>query len=96
MSGNLKVNFGALEQASSDIRSGASKIESRIDALESDLSGLKSDWTGEAQTAYLAAKAKWDQGMNDIKALLADIGTAVATSNADYQSAENANRGRWG
>jgi early secretory antigenic target protein ESAT-6 len=96
MSGNLKVTFGSLDGASADINSGANKIESRLDALESDLAPLRSDWTGEAQGAYTTAKAKWDAAIGDMKALLAEIGGAVAQSNSEYQSAEAQNRGRWG
>lgn len=94
--GNLKVNFGGLEAAAADIQSSASQVEARIDQLESELAPLRSDWTGSASESYQAAKAKWDQGMSDIKLLLADIGRGVQTSNSDYQAAENANQSRWG
>ncbi|WP_030483918.1 WXG100 family type VII secretion target [Nocardioides aequoreus] len=93
--GNLKVQFGSLEAASADIAGSANKLEARIDQLESELAPMRASWEGEAQAAYIACKAKWDQGMRDIKLLLGEIGTAVATSNADYQATEKANAGRW-
>lgn len=96
MSGNLKVTFGTLEGAAGNINSGANNIQARLDALESDLAPLRSDWTGEAQGAYTAAKAKWDSAMQDIKALLAEIGGAVSQANADYQQTEKSNSSRWG
>jgi len=94
--GNLKVNFGGLDAAAADIQSSARQVEGRLDQLESELAPLRSDWTGSASEAYQAAKAKWDAGMSDIKLLLAEIGAGVSQSNTDYQSAENANRSRWG
>lgn len=95
-SGNLKVQFGSLETAAGDIAGSANKLEARIDTLESELAPMRSSWEGEAQAAYIACKAKWDQGMRDIKALLAEIGTAVSQSNSDYMATEKANAGRWG
>lgn len=94
--GNLKVQFGSLEAAAADISGSANKLESRIDTLESELAPMRASWEGEAQAAYIAAKSKWDSGMRDIKQLLAEIGTAVTSSNSDYMSTEKANAGRWG
>lgn len=94
--GNLKVNFGGLDAAAADIQTSATQVEGRLDQLESELAPLRSDWTGSASDAYQVAKTKWDSGMKEIKQLLAEIGTGVSQSNADYQSAENANQSRWG
>ena len=94
--GELKVNFGSLDAAAADIQSQANQIEGRLDALESELAPLRSDWTGSASNVLPAAKAKWDSAMADMKALLAEIGTAVTTSNSDYQSTESQNTARWG
>ncbi len=94
--GELKVNFGGLDGAAADISASANQIEGRIDQLESELAPLRSDWTGAASASYQQAKTKWDAGMADMKALLADIGTAVTSSNTDYQSTENKNTSRWG
>lgn len=94
--GNLRVQFGSLEAASADISGSANKLESRIDTLESELAPMRASWEGDAQQAYIQCKSKWDQGMRDIKQLLAEIGTAVTQSNSDYQATERANAGRWG
>jgi early secretory antigenic target protein ESAT-6 len=94
--GELKVNFGGLDNAAADIMGSANQIEGRIDQLESELAPLRADWTGSASESYQAAKTKWDAGMADMKALLAEIGQAVTSSNGDYQSTESANASRWG
>jgi WXG100 family type VII secretion target len=94
--GELKVNFGGLDTAAADIMGSSNQIEGRLDQLESELAPLRADWTGSASESYQAAKAKWDAGMTDMKALLAEIGQAVTSSNGDYQSTESANASRWG
>ncbi len=94
--GELKVTFGSLEAAAADISTSANQIEGRIDALESELAPLRSDWTGSASSSYQQAKTKWDAAMADMKLLLAEIGTAVQSSNSEYQATESANASRWG
>jgi len=92
---DLKVNFGGLATAAADIQSGASHIESRLNDMDSSLQPLRANWSGEAATSYEAARAKWTAAITDMKALLAEIGRAVATSNDDYQATERANAARW-
>ncbi|MEO5653837.1 MAG: WXG100 family type VII secretion target [Marmoricola sp.] len=94
--GELKVSFGSLEAAAADIRTSANQIEGRIDGLESELAPLRSDWTGAASASYQQSKTKWDSAMADMKLLLTEIGTAVQSSNTEYQATENANTSRWG
>jgi early secretory antigenic target protein ESAT-6 len=92
---DLKVNFGGLSTAAADIQSSASNIESRLNDLDRSLQPLRANWSGEASTAYTAAKAKWESALTDMKALLADVGRAVSTSGEDYQTTERNNAARW-
>jgi WXG100 family type VII secretion target len=91
----LKVNFGALEAAAQDIQGSARQIQGRLDQLDRELQPLKADWTGAASEAYQVAKAEWTRAITDMQALLQQLGVAVSQSNAEYQSAERANQGRW-
>lgn len=92
----MKVNFGALDTASADIQNSANQVQGRLDQLDRELAPLRSDWTGSASEAYQVAKAQWTQAMVEMQQVLAQIGTAVGTSNQNYQSAERANTSRWG
>jgi WXG100 family type VII secretion target len=92
---DLKVNFGGLSTAAADIQASASNIESRLNDLDASLQPLRANWSGEASTAYTAAKAKWETALSDMKALLADVGRAVSTSGEEYQSTERNNAARW-
>ncbi|MFI2754394.1 WXG100 family type VII secretion target [Cellulomonas sp. P22] len=92
---NLKVNFGGLQTAAADIASGANQIESRLADMDRSLQPLRANWTGAAAESYEASKASWTAAITDMKALLADIGRAVAASGEDYQATERANAQRW-
>lgn len=92
---DLKVNFSALATASADITAGANQIEARLAEMDRSLQPLRANWSGEAASSYEASKAKWTAAITDMKALLADIGRAVGSSNEDYQATERANAARW-
>ena len=81
----LKVEFGALDTAAADIGTRAN----------ADLAPLRADWTGEASAAYQSAKATWTRAIADMRQVLAQLGSAVSASNADYRAGEKLNAGRW-
>lgn len=93
--GEMKVNFGALDAAAGNIQASSRGIQARLDQLDRELAPLRSDWTGAASEAYQVAKAEWTRAITEMQALLAQVGTAVSTSNSEYQAAERANQGRW-
>ena len=84
----LRVNHAGLDTAAEDLGRAVKQIDDRLNRLESELAPLRSDWSGNAQQAYVAAKAKWDNAMNEMKTLLAETSTAVTQSNADYKAAD--------
>lgn len=94
--GHMRVGFGALDTASMDLKAGADKIEARLNELENELAHMRSDWEGNASEAYQVAKKQWDQGMQEMRAVLAQIGMGVANANGDYQSGERSNTAMWG
>lgn len=92
---DLKVNFGALSTAASDIQTSSQKLERILDDMDRSLAPLRANWDGDASTAYTTAKAKWTSAITDMKLLLNDVGRRVDTSNTEYQDAERKNAGRW-
>ncbi|GAA1238549.1 MULTISPECIES: WXG100 family type VII secretion target [Oryzihumus] len=91
----FKVEFGALQQAAGDIKAGANNIDSKLQQMDQSLAPLRSDWTGSASEAYTQAKAQWTSAIQDMKQLLADIGTAVDASHQDYSEGEKHNTNLW-
>ena len=84
----LRVNHAGLDTAADDLARAVKQIDDRLNRLESELAPLRSDWTGNAQQAYVVAKTKWDNAMQEMKALLADTSAAVVNSNAEYRAAD--------
>jgi early secretory antigenic target protein ESAT-6 len=84
----LRVNHAGLDTAADDLARAVKQIDDRLNRLESELAPLRSDWTGNAQQSYVVAKTKWDNAMQEMKALLADTSAAVVNSNAEYRAAD--------
>lgn len=84
----LRVNHAGLEQAADDMRTTVQRIDERMDRLESELEGLRNSWAGNAQQAYVAAKAKWDAAIGEMRDLLADTSMTVNQSNDEYRAAD--------
>jgi len=86
--GLLLVNFGALQQASSDIQKAVSSMQTQLDDLERSAAPLVQTWQGEAQQAYAARQAKWRASSQDLTQILQNIKSAVDQSCQDYISTE--------
>ena len=84
----LRVNHAGLDTAAQDLYTTVKEIDDRLNRLESELAPLRSDWTGNAQTSYVAAKAKWDGAIQEMKEMLAQTSQAVTQSNAEYRAAD--------
>jgi WXG100 family type VII secretion target len=84
----LRVNHAGLDTAAEDLGRAVKQIDDRLNRLESELAPLRSDWSGSAQQAYTAAKAKWDGAMEEMRNLLQDTSNNVHQSNADYKAAD--------
>ena len=92
---DLKVNYGSLSTASSDLNSGATAIQSTLDNMDAELQQLRSHWEGDAQEAYLVAKQQWTEGMTGMRDVLAQISTLVESANQSYSSTDSANAARF-
>jgi WXG100 family type VII secretion target len=86
--GLLLVNFGSLQQASSDIQKAVSTMQTQLDDLERMAAPLVETWQGEAQQAYAARQAKWRASSQDLTQILQNIKSAVDQSAQDYISTE--------
>lgn len=96
MTDNLKVEHGGLDMAAGDLATSANNIQSRLDQLESDIKGkVAPNWTGDANEAFVRAKAQWDQGMNELRALLNTISTSVGNANQEYRATDARGAGRF-
>jgi WXG100 family type VII secretion target len=84
----LRVHHAGLDAAADDLRRTVNDIDGRLSRLEQELAPLRSDWTGNAQQAYVAAKARWDRAIAEMRDLLDETGRSVRQSNLEYQAAD--------
>ena len=84
----LRVNHAGLDTAADDLRRTVNAIDDRLSRLEQELAPLRSDWSGNAQRAYLGARARWDRAIREMRDLLDETGRAVLQSNAEYKAAD--------
>jgi early secretory antigenic target protein ESAT-6 len=89
------VNFGAMAQGEADFASTYQSLNSTLQTLESQLQSSLNQWTGAAQTAYYAEKAKWDAAAQDMAMVVQSLGKAVGTANQNYEVTEKTNSAMW-
>jgi WXG100 family type VII secretion target len=85
----IKANYATIDQAGSDISDGARQIQEALDAMDAELQQLQQNWDGQAQQAYLQAKAKWSEGMNDMRQVLVAIGSHVSDASGSYRATDS-------
>jgi|SRR3712207_6758493 len=93
--GLLLVNFGALQQASTDIQKALNELQSQLGQLERDAGPLVQTWDGAAQTAYRERQHKWQTAASELSEILRNIKLAVDESATDYQDTERAATNRF-
>lgn len=91
----IKVSFGALGTASSDVASTAGRITAQLDDLKRYLAPMVATWDGQAAQEYLARQRQWDTAAGDLANVLARIAAALGTANDGYQQVERVNAARW-
>lgn len=89
------ANFGKLSATQQHIASTVGQMNGQLGDLKSYLAPLVATWEGEASASYQALQAKWDSAAHDLNNVLGRISTALAAANADFQSTEKANAGRF-
>ncbi|GLZ44604.1 hypothetical protein Acsp06_07890 [Actinomycetospora sp. NBRC 106375] len=84
----IRVSFGEIEGAQANIARGASAIEQELADLDGAIAQL-SVWDGAASDFYRQRQQQIRTSWEDMKALLAQIGTRTGAVNANYQNTEN-------
>jgi early secretory antigenic target protein ESAT-6 len=84
----IRVQHAVLDQAAADMHQTVKDIDGRMDRLERELEPLRSGWSGHAQQTYVAAKAKWDGALREMRDLLDESQRTVYQSNAEYAAAD--------
>ena len=92
---DFQVNYGALDGAAADIKTGANNLQNCLDDLENTLNQLRSSWEGKTQEAYDTAQRQWNQGLEGLKDVLTRTSAAVDSARDNYQSTDQSNAARF-
>lgn len=95
MSSEVRVSFGELSAAQSNITATVNAVNGQLDDLKRFLAPMASTWEGQAAETYNALQRQWDIAAADLNQVLAQIATAVGVANEQYQAAESANTSRF-
>ncbi|MFP5069737.1 WXG100 family type VII secretion target [Pseudonocardia nantongensis] len=91
----IKVTFGALEEARTNVAATAGRIRTQLDDLKRYLAPMVGTWTGQAAADYQAVQQKWDTSAAGLNDTLTRIGVALGQANDAYRRTEQANAARW-
>ncbi len=92
---DFQVNYGALDGAAADIKTGANNLQNCLDDLENTLNQLRSSWEGKTQEAYDTAQRQWNQGLEGLKDVLTRTSNAVDSARSNYQQTDQSNANRF-
>jgi early secretory antigenic target protein ESAT-6 len=95
MDGAMKYTFGEITALGQQITQQSNTIEQHLTDLQSDINRLVQEWEGTANQDFMALKTKWEQAAQDLRQVMASIGTAVHQTSEDAQATENSNASRW-
>ena len=92
---DFQVNYGTLDTAAADIKSGADNLQKCLDDLANTLNQLRSNWEGQTQEAYEAAQRKWNEGLDGLRDVLTRTSAAVDSARENYQATDQSNAARF-
>lgn len=95
MADQIKVTFGSLDTAESDLTSAHASMGQRLAELKADIQPMISTWEGGAREAYYGHQQQWDTAWDELTSALQEFQRALAQSNADYQAGEQQNTSRF-
>ncbi|MBP2322507.1 WXG100 family type VII secretion target [Kibdelosporangium banguiense] len=93
---NIKVTFGAIEEAGGNIDATAKKMDSELDALRSQLAPLAEAYVGASRDAWRAVQESWERAQEELNQVLASIGAATKQAADDYRMTEGNVGKLWG
>jgi len=89
MSGPMKVDYATIHQAAEDCNKTGGELENLFEKLKSDIAPLTDSWSGDAMDAWHQRQDEWNKALEDMKALLARIATALPQIADGYQSTDS-------
>ncbi|MFI5534589.1 WXG100 family type VII secretion target [Kitasatospora sp. NPDC051853] len=95
MGDQILVSFETIQNASSEVKQGATRIQSQLDDLKAGVQKIAASWSGVAQEGYQARQAIWDSSAADLQQALQQISVTLDNAAQSYQATEAKNAGIW-
>jgi len=89
----IVVNYATIIRAGEDCDSTGADLQQQFDHLKDSLKPLITTWSGGAKDAYEQAQRTWDQSFEDLKQVLAQIGSALPQIAEGYKSTDKGAEG---
>lgn len=84
----IVVNYATIIRAGEDCDSTGADLQQQFDHLKDSLKPLITTWSGGAKDAYEQAQRTWDQSFEDLKQVLAQIGSALPQIAEGYKNTD--------
>lgn len=91
---SIRVDYAAMENANSQIRTISGGLDERLQDLRARLERMH--WEGADKVSYEQHRAEWESAMNGINRVLLEVGNAVGMARENYMATEQANANAWG
>ena len=88
MSGQIKVDFGALAELQSQVTSSAQKILGEIEDIKRTVTGTQAYWTGAAQEQFGVRYQQLETAQRTVQDAINQFGSLVGRANSAYGDAE--------
>lgn len=82
------VDYATIHTAAEDCNKTGGELEAAFEDLKSRLAPLTSSWSGDAMAMWEDRQAQWYQALDELKAVLARIATALPQIADGYQSTD--------
>lgn len=95
MSTGMKVTFGTITQAQSDVSMTIGNMNGQLSDLRSYLAPMVSAWEGGASADYQELQKRWDKSADELNRILDQIRNLLGQSHDAYDATERSNAGTW-
>ncbi len=85
----IAVNYGTIIKAGEDCDNTGTQLQHSFDSLKDSLKPLITNWSGSAKDAYGHAQAEWDKSFEELKQILAQLGSALPRIAESYKGTDD-------
>ncbi|PRX43979.1 WXG100 family type VII secretion target [Prauserella shujinwangii] len=93
MPSGIVVDYATINTAAEDCKRTGSELDALFEDLKSRLAPLTDSWSGEAMEAWMNVQNEWNQSLDEMKQVLAQIATALPQIADGYQATDKGIQG---